>query len=104
MLQRVPVKKSISPRAEKTITSQVSLASDLTLLKSAVLKAGLATTLDGAGPYTVFAPTDDAFTASGVTSTVISSLSPNQIKAILLYHTWGSKVMEADVPTGLKQK
>jgi uncharacterized surface protein with fasciclin (FAS1) repeats len=87
-----------------TITAQVSAGSNFTLLKSAVVKAGLATTLDGAGPFTVFAPTDDAFTASGVTSSVIGSLSADQLKAILLYHTLGAKVMAADVPAGPNAK
>jgi uncharacterized surface protein with fasciclin (FAS1) repeats len=97
-------KDSTSPSTPGTITSQVSAGSNFTLLKSAVVKAGLATTLDGAGPYTVFAPTDDAFIASGVTSSVISSLSADQLKAILLYHTLGSKVMAADVPAGPNAK
>ena len=97
-------KDSTTPATPGTITAQVSAGSNFTLLKSAVVKAGLATTLDGAGPYTVFAPTDDAFTASGVTSSVISSLSADQLKAILLYHTLGAKVMAADVPAGPNAK
>lgn len=93
-----------APATPGTITAQVSAGSSFSLLKSAVVKAGLATTLDGAGPYTVFAPTDDAFTASGVTSAVIGSLSADQLKAILLYHTLGAKVMAADVPAGPNAK
>lgn len=83
-----------------TITTQVVAAPDLSLLESAVIKAGLATTLDGPGPFTVFAPTDDAFAASGITSAVIGSLPADQLKKILLYHTLGSKVMAANVPAG----
>jgi uncharacterized surface protein with fasciclin (FAS1) repeats len=93
-----------TPVMPGTITAQVSAGSNFTLLKSAVVKAGLATTLDGTGPFTVFAPTDDAFTASGVTSSVIGSLSADQLKAILLYHTLGAKVMAADVPAGPNAK
>ena len=90
--------------ASTTITAQVSAGSDFTLLKSAVVKANLAATLDGTGPFTVFAPTDDAFAASGISSSVINSLSADQLKTILLYHTLGSKVMAADVPAGPNAK
>lgn len=98
-------KDSTTPAATPgTITAQVSAGTSFTLLKSAVVKAGLATTLDGAGPFTVFAPTDDAFMASGISSAVIGSLSADQLKAILLYHTLGAKVMAADVPAGPNAK
>ena len=57
-------KDSVTPLAGPgTITAQVSAGTSFTLLKSAVVKAGLATTLDGGGPFTVFAPTDAAFQA-----------------------------------------
>lgn len=97
-------KSDDSPAAPGTITSQVSSGTNFTLLKSAVVKANLATTLDGAGPYTVFAPTDDAFSASGISSSVISSLSSDQLKTILLYHTVGSKILAANVPAGPNAK
>ena len=87
-----------------TITSQVSTSASLTLLKSAVVKAGLASTLDGAGPYTVFAPTDDAFIASGITSSVINSLSADKLKSILLYHVLASKILSTGVPAGPNAK
>ncbi|RPD42973.1 fasciclin domain-containing protein [Chitinophaga barathri] len=84
----------------KTITDVVSSNPNFSLLKSAVVKADLATTLSGTGPFTVFAPDDDAFASSGITSSVIAGLSADQLKAILLYHTLGSKVMAANVPAG----
>lgn len=84
----------------KTITDVVSTNANFSTLKSAVVKANLAATLSGPGPFTVFAPDNDAFTASGITSSVIASLSADQLKAILLYHTIGSKIMAADVPAG----
>jgi uncharacterized surface protein with fasciclin (FAS1) repeats len=83
-----------------TITSQVVAGSDFSLLESSVVKAGLTATLDGAGPFTVFAPNDAAFNASGVTNGVIGTLTADQLKAILLYHTIGSKILAADVPAG----
>lgn len=92
-------KNDITPETG-TITTIVSNSPDFTILKAAVIKAGLAATLDGKGPFTVFAPTNDAFKASGITLETINSLSPDALKGILLYHTLGAKVVSADVPAG----
>jgi transforming growth factor-beta-induced protein len=70
-----------------------------TTLVAAVTAAGLVDTLKGAGPFTVFAPTDDAF-AKLPAGTVESLLKPEnleQLKSILLYHVVAGKVMAADV-------
>ena len=96
-------KKSSStttPAGPGTIAAQVSTGSDFTLLYAAVQKAGLAATLSSAGPFTVFAPTDSAFNASGITSSVISSLSAGELDTILLYHTLTSEILAANVPAG----
>jgi transforming growth factor-beta-induced protein len=62
--------------------------SAFTTLVSAVVKAGLAETFSGAGPFTVFAPTNDAFsalfTALGVSG--VDALTAEQLTPILLYH------------------
>ena len=87
-----------------TITAQVSSGSNFTLLKSAVVKAGLASTLDGSGNFTVFAPTDEAFNSSGVTSAVIGTLSKDELKKILLDHTLTAKILAAAVPAGPNAK
>jgi uncharacterized surface protein with fasciclin (FAS1) repeats len=93
-------KSNNSTSGPGTVAAQVSAGSNFTLLSSAVNKAGLGTTLSGSGPFTVFAPTDDAFNASGISSSVIASLSADQLKRILLYHTLPSKVMAAQAPAG----
>ena len=70
-----------------------------TTLVAAVTAAGLVDTLKGEGPFTVFAPTDDAF-AKLPAGTVESLLKPEnleQLKNILLYHVVAGKVMAADV-------
>src|SRR5690606_29384138 len=85
----------------KTIVDVVVESSDFSTLESTVLKANLASTLSGNGPFTVFAPDNESFTASGVTSSVIESLSADQLKDILLYHTLSSKVNAASIPTGM---
>jgi len=54
----------------------------------------LTDTLSGAGPFTVFAPTDDAFTAA---AGVIATLTPAQITDVLLYHVVAADAMAADL-------
>ena len=83
-----------------TITDIVSASPNYTILKAAVIKAGLATTLSGTGPFTVFAPSDSAFTAAGVTLNTVNTLTADQLKTILLYHTLSGEVKAANVPAG----
>ena len=92
------------PAATNTITDIVVAGSGFTTLESAVLKANLQGTLSGAGPFTVFAPDDAAFNASGITTAAINSLTTAQVQNILLYHTIGSKIVAADVPAGPNAK
>jgi uncharacterized surface protein with fasciclin (FAS1) repeats len=87
-----------------SITSQVVATSALSILESAVVKAKLASTLDGAGPFTVFAPTDDAFIQSGITSSTIESKTELELQSLLLYHVLPAIVMAADVPAGPNAK
>jgi uncharacterized surface protein with fasciclin (FAS1) repeats len=72
-----------------------------TTLVTAVQAAGLVDTLKGAGPFTVFAPTDDAF-ANLPAGTVEELLKPENLETLkntLLYHVVSGKVMAADVVT-----
>ena len=72
-----------------------------TTLAAALGAADLVETLKGEGPFTVFAPTDDAF-AKLPEGTVESLLLPEnleQLKSILLYHVVSGKVMASDVVT-----
>ena len=93
-----------APATTNTITDIVVAGSGFTTLESAVLKANLQATLSGAGPFTVFAPDDAAFTASGITTAALNSLTAAQVQNILLYHTIGSKIAAADVPAGPNAK
>ena len=71
------------------------------LLVAAVKAAGLAETLSGKGPFTVFAPTNEAF-AKLPAGTVDSLLKPEnkaKLASILTYHVVAAKVMAADVKT-----
>jgi hypothetical protein len=72
-----------------TFTYEVASGSNFTILEAAVVKANLATTLSGTGPYTVFAPSDSAFMTSGITINTINSLSSNFLKKhFALSHTF----------------
>ena len=85
---------------EKNTIVDIAVADGrFTTLVAAVQAAGLAETLSGEGPFTVFAPTDDAFAALPA-GTVESLLLPENKQAltdILLYHVASGKVMAADV-------
>ncbi|MEO8819712.1 MAG: fasciclin domain-containing protein, partial [Ginsengibacter sp.] len=93
-------KKDTKIKTDNTINGIVSSTPDFSTLNAAVKKAGLSATLSSTGPFTVFAPTNEAFTASGITSAVLGSLSADQAKSILLYHTIPSKILAAQVPAG----
>lgn len=70
-------------------------------LVAAVTAAGLVETLKGTGPFTVFAPTDEAF-AKLPEGTVANLLKPEnkaKLQAVLTYHVVAGKVMAADVVT-----
>ncbi len=86
------------PTVDNTITGIASKASDLTLLVKALKKADLAATLQGAGPFTVFAPTDQAFINAGLTATVIDNYPTADIPAlrqILLNHVVSGAVQSS---------
>src|SRR6478736_6311114 len=96
--------KDDTPAPTNTITDVVVSGANFTTLETAVLKANLQATLSGAGPFTVFAPDDAAFAASGITPAVINTLTNTQVQNILLYHTIGAKIKAADVPAGPNAK
>jgi len=75
---------------------------NFSILVQAVVKAGLAETLSGPGPFTVFAPTDAAFqalfTQLGVSG--IADLTAEQLTPILLYHVVSGNVRSSDLTAG----
>ena len=70
-------------------------------LAAALGAAGLVETLKGEGPFTVFAPTDDAFAKlpAGTVETLLKPENLEQLKSILLYHVVSGKVMADQVVT-----
>ncbi len=74
-------------------------AGDFNTLVAAVKAADLADTLKGEGPFTVFAPTDEAFAKlpAGTVETLLKPENKEKLQAILLYHVVPGKVMAAEV-------
>lgn len=72
-------------------------------LVAAVTAAGLVDTLKGEGPFTVFAPTDDAFAAlpAGTVDSLLLPENLEQLTAILTYHVVPGKVMSTDLTEGM---
>ncbi|MEG0851087.1 MAG: fasciclin domain-containing protein [Flavobacterium sp.] len=85
---------------QQTITTVVNENTNFSLLKTAVVRAGLGETLNGSGPFTVFAPDNKAFEASGLTEQSINSMPAEDLKQVLLYHTIASRIAAANVPEG----
>jgi len=86
--------------AAQNITQIVVSSPDFSLLKTAVVRAGLDGTLATTQNLTVFAPNNAAFTAAGLTEAVINSTPVATLQAILQYHVLGTKVISSAVPAG----
>jgi uncharacterized surface protein with fasciclin (FAS1) repeats len=93
------VTQTASAQGEKDIVESAVAAGSFKTLVSAVQAAGLADTLKGAGPFTVFAPTDEAFAKlpAGTVENLLKPENKAKLQAILTYHVVQGKVMAADV-------
>jgi transforming growth factor-beta-induced protein len=98
----MPEPTAVPTEAPQTIVDIAVADGRFTTLVAAVQAAGLAETLSGEGPFTVFAPTDEAFAAlpAGTLDELLKPENKQQLTDILLYHIIPGKVMAADV-TGL---
>lgn len=83
----------------KDIVDTAVAAGQFTTLAKALQAAGLVDTLKGKGPFTVFAPTDDAFAKlpSGALDDLLKPENKEKLKAVLLYHVVAGKVPAAKV-------
>jgi uncharacterized surface protein with fasciclin (FAS1) repeats len=86
----------------KDIVDTAVEAGTFTTLVAAVEAAGLVDVLKGEGPFTVFAPTDEAFAAlpEGTVEGLLAD--PEALAAILTYHVVAGKVMSTDLSNGMK--
>ena len=87
----------------KDIVDTAVAAGTFNTLAAALGAAGLVDTLKGDGPFTVFAPTDDAFAAlpEGTVETLLKPENKDQLTAILTYHVVAGKVMSTDLSDGM---
>jgi uncharacterized surface protein with fasciclin (FAS1) repeats len=97
VLGTLAVAGSSTPPADKNIVETAVAAGSFNTLVAAVKAAGLVDTLSGPGPFTVFAPTDEAFAKlpAGTIDALLKDIP--KLKAILTYHVVSGKVLAADV-------
>jgi len=87
----------------KDIVDTAVGAGSFTTLVAAVQAAGLVETLKGPGPFTVFAPTDDAFAAlpAGTVEDLLKPENKDKLVAVLTYHVVPGKVMSIELSNGM---
>ncbi len=88
--------------AETVVDIAVNTEGEFTILEAALAEAGLVETLQGEGPFTVFAPTDAAFgeLLEDLGIEAEDLLAHPQLEAVLLYHVVAGKVMSGDLESG----
>lgn len=89
----------VSVRGSAADIVDTAVAGHFTTLVAAVKAAGLVETLKGPGPFTVFAPTDEAFAKlpPGTLENLLKPENKTQLQNILKYHVVAGKVMAQDV-------
>ncbi|MBI1344380.1 MAG: fasciclin domain-containing protein [Terrimonas sp.] len=88
-----------SATQNKSIAKIVKTTPQFSLLETALNRAGLTSTLDGNGSFTVFAPTNDAFHAAGFNSVAdINAVPVQTLTDILLYHVLDVKILSNAIP------
>ncbi len=90
--------------ATRTIVANAAMASNLTTLVKAVQAAGLADTLSGPGPFTVFAPTDQAFAAlpAGTIDSLLQPAAKQQLTTILTHHVVSGRLDAAAIQSQIE--
>jgi uncharacterized surface protein with fasciclin (FAS1) repeats len=90
---------AVAPAAaqQKDIVDTAIAAGSFTTLVKLVQQAGLVETLKGPGPFTVFAPTDEAFSKVPKETLAALGADKEKLRAVLTYHVVPGKVMAADV-------
>ena len=96
---------SLPAKAADIVDTAVGAGSFGTLV-AAVQAAGLVETLKGDGPFTVFAPTDEAFAAlpDGTVDDLLKPENKDKLVAILTYHVVPGKVLSTDLSDGMMAK
>jgi uncharacterized surface protein with fasciclin (FAS1) repeats len=94
---------AFADKHSKDIVDTAVEAGSFTTLVAAVEAAGLVETLKGDGPFTVFAPTDEAFAAlpAGTVEDLLKPENKDQLIAVLTYHVVPGKVMSTDLSNNM---
>jgi uncharacterized surface protein with fasciclin (FAS1) repeats len=89
----------------KNIIENAVNSKDHTTLVAAVKAAGLVDTLEGAGPFTVFAPTNEAFAhlPAGTVETLLKPENKQMLTTVLTYHVVPGRLTEADIDAKIRQ-
>lgn len=90
--------------SQKDIVDTAIAAGNFKTLVSAVQAAGLVDTLKGPGPFTVFAPTDEAFAKIPKDQLAALLANETQLTAVLTYHVVPGKVMSTDLSDNMMVK
>ncbi|MDP4131696.1 MAG: fasciclin domain-containing protein [Bacteroidota bacterium] len=86
-----------------TISWLLANGSNTTLFESAVHRAALDSIFNGAGPFTVFVPTNDAFNQAGISEASVNSYSQDSAKNFVLYHTVAGLSLTASSFIGVRE-
>ncbi len=99
LVQAKTPEAELSPSTLADIVETAVSAGSFNTLAAALAAAGLVDTLKGAGPFTVFAPTDEAFAKlpAGTVETLLKPENREKLKAILLYHVVPGNVKAGEV-------
>jgi uncharacterized surface protein with fasciclin (FAS1) repeats len=92
----------VAMTADKDIVDNAMAAKSVSTLVAAVKQAGLVETLKGAGPFTVFAPTNAAFDKlpKGAVAGLMDPASKENLKGVLTYHVIPGRLVAADLKDG----
>ncbi|HVF82532.1 MAG TPA: fasciclin domain-containing protein [Flavisolibacter sp.] len=82
----VSCKKEEKTTSSPTLDAYLKSEPTLSLFSKALIKANLESYINGPGPFTWFAPSNDAFTAAGITEDSLNKMTQGQINYLLMYH------------------
>ena len=102
--QKDPMVGGAAMYPTKNIVENAVNSKDHTTLVAAVKAAGLVDTLESAGPFTVFAPTNEAFAKlpAGTVDTLLKPENKDQLKKVLTYHVVAGKMSAKDIEKAIK--
>jgi uncharacterized surface protein with fasciclin (FAS1) repeats len=104
LAQKDPMVGGAAMYPTKNIVENAMNSKDHTTLVAAVKAAGLVDTLEGPGPFTVFAPTNEAFAKlpAGTVDTLVKPENKDTLTKILTYHVVAGKMSSKDIAKAIK--